>query len=112
MNWKTAIRASAWVANLRRRDLTSPCARDPATEIDFCASTFDAVERARRPGHDGTVAHALVTIGPAMIVLRRERWRRPLLGFVAVVIVFQILTLGQPSVLVGLALLLHVAGIL
>jgi len=47
-----------------------------------------------------------------MIALRRERWRRPLLGFVAAAVVFQILTLGQPSVLVGLALLLHVAGIL
>ena len=46
--------------------------RDPAAEVDFCASTFDAVERVRRPGPDGTVAHALMTIGPAMIMIESE----------------------------------------
>jgi PhnB protein len=46
--------------------------RDPAAEINFCASTFGAVERVRRPGPDGTVAHALVTIGPAMIMIEAE----------------------------------------
>jgi PhnB protein len=46
--------------------------RDPASAIDFCASTFDAVELSRRPGPDGTVAHALMTIGPAMIMIEAE----------------------------------------
>lgn len=46
--------------------------RDPASAIDFCASTFDAVELGRRPGPDGTVAHALMTIGPAMIMIESE----------------------------------------
>jgi PhnB protein len=46
--------------------------RDPASEIDFCAKVFDAVERVRRPGPDGTVAHALVTIGPAMVMIESE----------------------------------------
>ena len=46
--------------------------RDPATAIDFCARTFDAVELGRRPGPDGTVAHALMTIGPAMIMIEAE----------------------------------------
>jgi PhnB protein len=46
--------------------------RDPAAEISFLASTFDAVERVRRPGPDGTVAHALMTIGPAMIMIESE----------------------------------------
>jgi PhnB protein len=46
--------------------------RDPASAIDFCASTFDAVELGRRPGPDGTVAHALMTIGPAMIMIEAE----------------------------------------
>ena len=46
--------------------------RDPAAAINFCASTFDAVERLRRPGPDGTVAHALMTIGPAMIMIEGE----------------------------------------
>lgn len=46
--------------------------RDPASAIDFCVSTFGAIERNRRPGPDGTVAHALLTIGPAMIMIERE----------------------------------------
>jgi PhnB protein len=46
--------------------------RDPAAAIDFCANTFGAVERGRRPGPDGTVAHALMTIGPAMIMIEAE----------------------------------------
>lgn len=32
--------------------------RDPVAAIDFCATTFGAVERVRRPGPDGMVAHA------------------------------------------------------
>jgi PhnB protein len=40
--------------------------------IDFCGSTFGAVERLRRPGPDGTVAHALMTIGPAMVMIESE----------------------------------------
>jgi PhnB protein len=39
--------------------------RDVVAEIDFCRNTFDAVERVRRAGPDGTAAHALMTIGPA-----------------------------------------------
>ena len=46
--------------------------RDPAAEIDFCATTFEAVERVRRPGPDGTVAHALMTIGPQMLMIESE----------------------------------------
>lgn len=46
--------------------------RDPAAEIEFCGGTFDAVERVRRPGPDGTVAHALMTIGSAMIMIESE----------------------------------------
>jgi PhnB protein len=46
--------------------------RDPAGAIDFCASTFNAVELNRRPGPDGRVAHALLTIGPAMIMIEGE----------------------------------------
>jgi PhnB protein len=46
--------------------------RDPAAEIDFCVAAFDAVERVRRPGPDGEVAHALMTIGPAMLMIGRE----------------------------------------
>ena len=46
--------------------------RDPAAMIDFCKTTFDAVEQVRRPGPDGSVAHALVMIGPAMLMIEAE----------------------------------------
>ena len=46
--------------------------RDPAAAIDFYVSTFDAVERLRRPAADGTVAHAMMTIGPAMLMIEAE----------------------------------------
>jgi PhnB protein len=46
--------------------------RDPASEIDFCTQTFGAVERVRRPGPDGGVAHAMMTIGPAMLMIEAE----------------------------------------
>ncbi len=45
---------------------------DPAAVITFCTSTFDVVERVRRPGPDGTVVHALLTIGSAMIMIEAE----------------------------------------
>jgi hypothetical protein len=57
------------------------------------------------------VAFCLIVVAVAR-VLRRERWRRPLVGFVAAAAVFLILTFGQPSVVVGLALLLLAAVIL
>ncbi len=46
--------------------------RDPGAAIDFCAGTFGAVELGRRPGPDGTVVHALMTIGPAMLMIEGE----------------------------------------
>ncbi len=46
--------------------------RDVAAAIDFCKNTFCAVERVRRPGPNGTVAHALMTIGPATIMIEGE----------------------------------------
>src|SRR5690348_13960707 len=46
--------------------------RDPAAEIGFITHTLGAEERVRRPGPDGTVAHALLMIGPAMIMIEGE----------------------------------------
>jgi PhnB protein len=46
--------------------------RDPVAEIDFITHTFGAEELARRPGPGGGVAHALVTIGSAMIMIESE----------------------------------------
>ena len=46
--------------------------RDVAAAIDFCMSAFGAVELGRRPGPDGTVAHALLTISGAMVIVEAE----------------------------------------
>ena len=46
--------------------------RDPGAEVEFCATAFGAVEVIRRPGADGKTAHALVTIGPAMVMIESE----------------------------------------
>lgn len=46
--------------------------RDPASEIDFCVHAFEATELNRRPGPDGSVAHALLQIGPEMIMIEAE----------------------------------------
>ena len=48
--------------------------RNPADEVEFCVATFQAEERVRRPGPDGTLAHALITIGGAMVMIEAE-WR-------------------------------------
>jgi PhnB protein len=46
--------------------------RDPVAEIEFCTSVLRAVELNRRPGADGKAAHALLTIGPAMVMIESE----------------------------------------
>ncbi len=46
--------------------------RSPAVQIEFCKATFGAEERVRRDGPDGSVVHALVTIGPAMVMIESE----------------------------------------
>jgi len=46
--------------------------RDASAEIDFCMATFDCAELGRRTGPDGTVAHALLTIGGEMIMIEGE----------------------------------------
>ena len=43
--------------------------RDPGAEADFCKAAFRAEERVRRPAPDGSVAHVLVTIGTAMVMI-------------------------------------------
>ena len=46
--------------------------RDASAEIDFCKTTFGAAELGRRPGPDGTVVHALLTIGGEMVIIEAE----------------------------------------
>jgi PhnB protein len=46
--------------------------REPMAEIEFCTTVLDAVVLNQRAGQDGTVAHALVTIGPAMVMIESE----------------------------------------
>jgi PhnB protein len=45
---------------------------DPVSEIEFCMSVFAAEDLNRRPGPDGQIAHALLKIGPSMIMIERE----------------------------------------
>jgi len=46
--------------------------RDVASEIDFCKTAFGAAELSRRPGPDGTPAHALLTISGQMLMIDAE----------------------------------------
>lgn len=46
--------------------------RDPAGAIDFCVRVFGATELGRRAGPDGAIAHALLTFGPAMVMIEAE----------------------------------------
>jgi PhnB protein len=66
--------------------------RDPAAEIDFCVQAFEAIELNRRPGPDGSVAHALLTIGADMIMVEAE-WpslpsRAPVVDGTSPVVIF------------------------
>lgn len=45
---------------------------DVPAAIAFCVKTFGAVDLGSRPGPDGKPAHALLTIGPAMIMIEAE----------------------------------------
>ena len=46
--------------------------RDASAAIDFCKTTFGAEELVRRPGPDGTVAHAALKIGGAIVLIEAE----------------------------------------
>jgi PhnB protein len=46
--------------------------RDASAEIEFCKATFGAIELGRRPGPDGSVVHALLKIGEAMVMVHGE----------------------------------------
>jgi len=45
---------------------------DAASEIDFCKTAFGALELTRRSGPDGTVVHATLMIGEAMVMVHGE----------------------------------------
>lgn len=47
--------------------------RDAAAEIDFCRRAFGAVELSRRAARDGSVVHATLQIGTAMIMVHDEQ---------------------------------------
>jgi len=46
--------------------------RDASSEIDFCKSAFGAAELSRRSREDGTVVHATLQIGEAMLMIHGE----------------------------------------
>jgi len=45
---------------------------DAAAEIEYCKTAFGAVELARRSGPDGTVVHATLAIGEALVMFHGE----------------------------------------
>ena len=66
--------------------------RDPAAEVAFCVRALDAVSLTERPGPDGTLAHALLKIGPEMIMIEAE-WpslpsRAPAMDATSPVVIF------------------------
>jgi hypothetical protein len=52
-----------------------------------------------------------VLVGAGVLIVRRRDWLRPLVTLLAAALVFQILTLGQPPLLVGVVLTALVAGL-
>jgi hypothetical protein len=58
-----------------------------------------------------TITFALFVMS-AVQVLRRREWQRPLFGFVGSAVVFQILTLAQPPIVLGMALVAALALVL
>ena len=58
-----------------------------------------------------TITFALLVVSAVQVVRRRE-WQRPLIGFVGSAIVFQILTLAQPPIVLGMALVAALALVL
>jgi PhnB protein len=45
---------------------------DGASEIDFCKEAFGAQELSRRTAPDGTVVHATLSVGGAMVMIHGE----------------------------------------
>jgi hypothetical protein len=58
------------------------------------------------------VTFGLLVAAVAMVLRRVEDWRRPLAGFVIAAVVFQILTLGQPPIAIGIVLVTVVGAVL
>jgi PhnB protein len=56
----------------------TPClvVQGAASALDFYADVFGATERMRFPGPDGTVAHAEIQIGDAVVIVEDEDPRR------------------------------------
>ena len=66
--------------------------RDVPAAMAFCVDTFAAVVLGSRPGPDANAAHALLTIGPAMLMIEAE-WptlpsRAPALDASSPVVIF------------------------
>jgi PhnB protein len=66
--------------------------RDPAAEVAFCVRALEAVSLNERPGPDGGLAHALLRIGPEMVMIEAE-WpslpsRAPAMDATSPVVIF------------------------
>ncbi|HET7459245.1 MAG TPA: hypothetical protein VFJ74_16465 [Gemmatimonadaceae bacterium] len=57
-----------------------------------------------------TITFGMIVSAAVMVLRRRRAWRQPLAGFVAAAVLFQILTLLQPPLSIGVALVAAVVG--
>jgi len=66
----------------------------------------------RLPPGDRIAAGLALVVGAGVLILRRRDWLRPLVTFVASAVLFQILTLGQPPLVVGAVFTILVTALL
>jgi PhnB protein len=63
---------SAVPLDARRLVIPMLVCRDAAAEIEFCTAAFAAEELSRRTAPDGSVVHATLSIGGAMVMVHGE----------------------------------------
>jgi len=72
--------------------------------------------RRDRTGNNIQIAYWVIAftlcVLAAIFVLTRDNWRRPLAAFILAAVVFQILTLAQPPLWIGIVLIIAAAAIL
>ena len=79
------------------------------------AQLAEGANRHRLANHAHVVLWTLtfgLVIAAGVLVLRRDRWFRRLAALVAALVVFQLLTLGQPPIGVGVVLVAAVWALL
>src|SRR6516164_4745786 len=69
---RSKCKMSAVPLDTRRLVIPMLVCRDAAAEIEFCTAAFAAEELSRRTAPDGSVVHATLSIGGAMVMVHGE----------------------------------------